>query len=73
MFPQITSADFDTFIKDVFSREDEMIECNPQKLFGRSLSNKLVESVFIPYNNQLSSDSFRQLINKVVPTADHET
>ena len=72
-FSQITSADFDSFIKDVFSRKDEMIECNPQKLFGWSLSNKLVESIFIPYNNQLSSDPFRQLINKVVPTADHET
>ena len=72
-FSQITSADFDTFIKDVFSSKDEMIECNPQKLFGWSLSNKLVESIFIPYNNQLSSDPFHQLISKVMPTAHQET
>ena len=50
-----------------------MVECNPQKLFGWSLSNNLVEPILIPYNNSLSSDPFRQLINKAVPTVEKET
>ena len=45
-----------------------MVECNPQKLFGWFLSNKLVEPILIPYNNSLSSDPFRQVINKAMPT-----
>jgi len=72
-FSQITSSDFDAYIQDVFSGEYDMVECNPQKLFGWSLSNKLVEPIFISYNNSLSSDPFRQLINKAVPTAEQET
>ena len=70
---QITSSDFDAYIQDVFAGEVDMIECNPQKLFGWSLRNKLVEPVFIPYNNSLSSDPFRQLINKAMPAVEQET
>ena len=50
-----------------------MFECNPQQLFGWYLSNNLVEPILIPYNNSLSSDSFRQLINTAVPTVEKET
>ena len=50
-----------------------MVECNPQKLFGWYLSNNLVEPILIPYNNSLSSDSFRQLINAAVSTVEEET
>tara|TARA_B100001057_G_scaffold62440_1_gene55910 strand:- start:24 stop:332 length:309 start_codon:yes stop_codon:yes gene_type:complete len=32
----------------------------------------LVESIFIPCNNSLSSDPFRRLINKDVPAAEQE-
>ena len=50
-----------------------MDECNPQKLFAWPLSDKLVEPILVPYNNSLSSDPFRQLINKAVPTAEKKT
>ena len=69
-FNQNITADFNTFIKDVFSGKHEMIECNPQKLFGWSLKNKLVETIFIPFNNSSKNDPFQQLIHNIVPNID---
>ena len=69
-FSPFTSSNFDQYIKEVFSSKHNLIECNPQKLFNWSLRSKLVETIFIPYNNPIKKDPFIQLIQKIMPAAE---
>ena len=69
-FSPFTSSNFDQYIKEVFSSKHNLIECNPQKLFNWSLRSKLVETIFMPYNNPTKKDPFTQLIQKIMPDAE---
>ena len=61
------SVRFDEYVGDVFTCRHDLIECNLLKLFGWSINNKSIESIFLPFGGPFMENPFYQLVRKVAP------
>lgn len=64
------SLSFDEYVDDAFTGRYDFIECNLLKLFGWSINNKSVESIFLPFGNTFAENPFSQLVHRVAPQAE---
>jgi hypothetical protein len=64
------SLSFDEYVEDVFACRGDFVNCNPLKLFGWSMNNKSVESIFLPFGSTFAENPFYQLVRKVAPQVD---
>ena len=64
------SLSFDEYVNDVFASRHDFIECNLLKLFGWSMNNKAIESIFLPFGTTFAENPFYQLVSKLAPRAE---